>query len=383
MWTVTVDAAKVEALRRHAWGSDPFLPNRGAGDPFRIRMVDGRCFFLAEDNRCRIHTELGYEAKPEGCKAFPLHLAEVGGTTYARLSFYCPTVTRNEGKPLREQSRWVNATRKAAGELARKAPVTLDGTLELSTQELAAIEQALLASLERREAPVADRLAAGSALLRRLASAAGAAGKSGLRPALAEAQALEFSSLAAEGRRGGRPSRAGPVLSLLLGQDCRPTKLSRFARFFGVRLAGLGLTPLRSHHVAARARFGALRKVAFDPPTEQEELLTRYLTHKLRARRHLVGDASLFGGFNLLVAAYAVVNVLARLQAAQAGRGRCAAEEVTRAVEAADLLVLEHSTLYHSDLFAALTQSVLASPTLCSDLLARLGGGAGEGGRDE
>ena len=107
---MTVDATKVERLRQHDWGDDPFVALRGEGDEFSIKLVDGKCFFLDADKRCRIHSELGYEEKPDGCKAFPLRMARVGGEMRARLSFWCPTVSDDEGKPLRDQMRWVRAT---------------------------------------------------------------------------------------------------------------------------------------------------------------------------------------------------------------------------------------------------------------------------------
>lgn len=37
-----------------------------------LRMVQGRCVFLDERNACRIHAELGADAKPIPCRQFPL-----------------------------------------------------------------------------------------------------------------------------------------------------------------------------------------------------------------------------------------------------------------------------------------------------------------------
>jgi Fe-S-cluster containining protein len=41
--------------------------------PTLARREDGRCTFLAEDNRCIIYREHGADAKPWFCQAFPLH----------------------------------------------------------------------------------------------------------------------------------------------------------------------------------------------------------------------------------------------------------------------------------------------------------------------
>lgn len=164
MWTITVDEARAESLRKHDWGTslDPFVRRRGetGSDPYRIRMVRGRCLFLDEERRCRIHGRLGYNAKPEGCKAFPLHVATVGGATLARLSFYCPAVTAGEGKRLAEQMGWVKATVKSAGEVTRKAPLQLHEELEITVSDLEAIEPVLLNVLGRGSfARIPDRAA--------------------------------------------------------------------------------------------------------------------------------------------------------------------------------------------------------------------------------
>jgi len=376
MWTITVDAAKVEALRKHDWGipGDPFLPQRGAGDPYRIRMQGGRCVFLDEEQRCRIHQKLGYAAKPEGCKAFPLHAAQIAGETYLRLSFYCPAVTAGEGKRLVDQNKWLKETVRAAGEIQRKGPLLLDEGIELSPRDLDAIEGALATLLEAEDAPVQDRLAAGAALIARLRAAVGERGKGALLPGLEAARRDGLPALAEQGRSGGSPARAGPVLALFLGQDCAPGGLSRLGHFLGVRLANLGLCRLRSQLVGAKASYRAIRALAFDPPLPEAgaALLRRYLLHKLRARRTLTGELTLASGFNLLCAAYGVASVLARLRAAAAGRSACEETDLRVAIQAADLLVVEHTTLYHGTLVGTLTDTVLAQEQLCASLLARL-----------
>ncbi|MAQ14251.1 MAG: hypothetical protein CMN30_05590 [Sandaracinus sp.] len=73
--------------------------SRGAGwdEDFEERMLrtapDGGCHFLLPDLRCRIHAETGPEAKPDGCRRFPLGLVATpeGGrvTTHHR----CPCRT--------------------------------------------------------------------------------------------------------------------------------------------------------------------------------------------------------------------------------------------------------------------------------------------------
>ena len=373
MWTITADASKVEQLRQTEWpGGDPFRKRLGAEDDnYSVRMKGGRCVFLDEDNLCRIHNTQGYNAKPEGCKAFPLLAARVAGRTHLRLSFYCPAVTDGKGQRLGEQKRWIQSTLKAAGDITREAPLTLDGKLQITGRDLDAIESRLTALLRNPELSVADRLAAGAAVLERLCQKAAQDGKAALAPTLKELSRTDPEALAREGREDGDPSRAGPVLSLFLGNDCRPGALSRMGRFFSVRLFNVGLCRLRSRLMQARASRGAIRRTRLSPGPEGTALLTRYLLHKLASRRLLTGEHSVLSGFNLLVAAYGVISLLARLRAADRGDAATAAEDVTLAVQAADLLVMEHTALYQGGMLADLTEAVLNQERLAAGLLAR------------
>ena len=62
---------------------------------YRLRNVNGRCFFLDEDNRCKI-----YEYRPLGCRIYPIVLDLERGVVVDEL---CPK--RDEvGK---EDIRWV------------------------------------------------------------------------------------------------------------------------------------------------------------------------------------------------------------------------------------------------------------------------------------
>ena len=56
-----------------------FMPERGLDDTLSaVAQIDGRCAFLAEDGRCRIHAAAGEEAKPFGCRTFPIRAVDVG-----------------------------------------------------------------------------------------------------------------------------------------------------------------------------------------------------------------------------------------------------------------------------------------------------------------
>ena len=367
-----VDQTTVDRLRAHDWGADPFEPNPGAAEPYRIRLVDNdRCFFLDPDNRCRIHTKISYEAKPPVCRAFPLAVMEVAGTSYARLSFWCPTVTANTGKPLEHKAQWLKDTAKHAD--VRTAPFTIDGRTEITAQAFDVIHKALRRLLVQRSVPIGDRLAAGAALVYRLNAAAGGTEKVDVPRLVGMAESEGPAALAAEARRGGTAAGGRRVMTLCLMFDWQAGRLAMFFRVVSFALSGLGLVALRSRTVGAKATWGGVQRVAFEPSAASHELLTRYFCSKLDSRRYVAADASLLSGFNLLLAAYGMINVLARMRATSQKRSACNDDDLVMAVGAADLRVVEHSTAFNQDrLSKRLMQLTLSDSRLCADLLALL-----------
>lgn len=362
-WTVTVDQATVDRLRAHDWGADPFEALRGGEHPYRIRLVNERCFFLDPQNRCRIHTEISYDAKPPVCRAFPLAILEVSGRQYGRLSYWCPTVTANQGRPLDQQRGWLKDTSAIAGR--RTVPLTVEGTRELSTRQFDRVHAALRRCLTHTALPVRDRLAAGSAIVRRLA-ASGAADPVSIVEA-AEAEGL--AELVRQGTSGGRMASGRRVLTLYLLQDRGPSRWAILPRLAAVLLFNTGVYRLRSRATGARASWRAIRRVSLGSSPAGDELMTRYFCGKLDSRRYIAEDASLVTGFNLLVAAYAVIEVLARMSAAEAGRTTCGAEDVQLAVSAADLLVVEHPGLDQTGPHHRITEETLGNADLAAGLL--------------
>jgi lysine-N-methylase len=127
-WDIALTAGEVLAYRRaraERWyrehdeaaegaASDPFEPIPGHASHHRIRKrSDGACGFLSPQNRCRIHEEMGAESKPLTCRLFPFRFHPGEGATLVTASFCCPTVVRNEGAPLPQQSRDLAALRKS------------------------------------------------------------------------------------------------------------------------------------------------------------------------------------------------------------------------------------------------------------------------------
>ena len=68
------------------------------------RRLDGACAFLTEAGRCKLHEELGARRKPLACRLFPFQFHLNDGPTLVMTSFSCPTVVRNFGTPVSDQS---------------------------------------------------------------------------------------------------------------------------------------------------------------------------------------------------------------------------------------------------------------------------------------
>lgn len=64
---------------------------------------DGSCVFLLPDGLCRIHKELGFEAKPLVCRMFPLQIIPREHTAVLTLRRACPSAAADRGRPLQEQ----------------------------------------------------------------------------------------------------------------------------------------------------------------------------------------------------------------------------------------------------------------------------------------
>ncbi len=77
---------------------DPFEPIPALPGLQRIRKrADGACGFLSDDNRCRIHQELGAARKPLTCRLFPYAFHPAADAVVVTASFTCPTIVANEG----------------------------------------------------------------------------------------------------------------------------------------------------------------------------------------------------------------------------------------------------------------------------------------------
>lgn len=363
-----VDRATVERLRRHDWGAEPFESVKGGTEPYRTKLVDGRCFFLEPDSRCRIHREISYDAKPAACRAFPLAVLDVHGTQHARLSYWCPTVVENLGKPLEHQMQWVRETARHAD--ARRQPITVvDGSAPLNATDVGRVHEALCRWLRDPSILIGDRLARGAAFLQRLGAAGRQSDARETRNLLAGASLQLTRDPSSDAP--GHAAAGKRVLALFLVQDGNVGRLRRLTRLASTLLAAAGVISLRSPSMQARARWGAVLDVEWPPRGDGLAVLERYLVSKVEARRYLAGESTLVGGYNAIVAGYGMVSLLARMKAASEGRRACTLADVERALSVADLLVVEHRGA--SGRLRRITETALGDTALYANLRACLG----------
>jgi lysine-N-methylase len=69
------------------------------------KRADGRCVFLSDEGRCRIHEIYGPDAKPAICRMFPLQVVPLGDFAYLTTRRSCPTAAVDEGRTLTEHLR--------------------------------------------------------------------------------------------------------------------------------------------------------------------------------------------------------------------------------------------------------------------------------------
>ena len=73
--------------------------------PWRLaHQPDGACVFLNDQGLCRIHAKFGEAAKPIACRIYPYVFHPAGKKIAIGLRFSCPSVVKNLGRRVREQS---------------------------------------------------------------------------------------------------------------------------------------------------------------------------------------------------------------------------------------------------------------------------------------
>lgn len=115
--------------------------------------ADGGCVFLMADQRCSVHAKLGPEAKPEGCRRFPLGLVATPSGGRITTDHRCPCRTMGDRPELRAEDAEPSITdggkRPVADRRVKRVPLSPRRALKFSDWE--AMEDELLRRLRGRE----------------------------------------------------------------------------------------------------------------------------------------------------------------------------------------------------------------------------------------
>jgi len=382
-WSISVDDKTAANLSKYDWsrqypdmkGVSPVVRRKSAVEGASWYMNfrrDKSCVLRDPKGYCRIHSDLGYDAKPMTCKRFPLSLVTGKRAVYARLSYYCPAVVRGEGQPLGSQRRWLETCLR--GKAAHTLPDELywaEG-LRMSNADAAELEQRLLEIVRRGDRPFAERLALGGALTEAAATYVEDRNKNSAAAYMKELAGLDYQPLEEElKKKAESPAKGRLAIGLFLLQDSRPTTAGRLLHFPAIIKYLLHSGDVKSYILGAKSGFRKAGKVTFDPPDEDvRELLERFYEHKIIGKRLYEGDMPVIGMWALFCAAYRIVDLMARVRAASQDRHKTSTEDVQEALGLTDLLVVEHTLLLHMDTTRRMIYSVLSQPGMYKNVLA-------------
>ena len=92
-WEERADLKGTATVVRESW----------LGREYRLaHRPDGSCVFLEPDGLCRIHKELGFDAKPLVCRMFPLQVVPRDGVAMLTIRRACPSAAADKGRPVSE-----------------------------------------------------------------------------------------------------------------------------------------------------------------------------------------------------------------------------------------------------------------------------------------
>jgi lysine-N-methylase len=108
---VPLSADDLARLQAQKWeerpefrGTPVFVRESWLGHDYRLaHREDGSCVFLMADGLCRIHKELGFDAKPLVCRMFPLQIVPRDNQAVVTIRRACPSAAADKGRPVAEQ----------------------------------------------------------------------------------------------------------------------------------------------------------------------------------------------------------------------------------------------------------------------------------------
>jgi Fe-S-cluster containining protein len=375
-WEIRVDAPSAEKLLALDWGKrDPALagvvPFKKrlplaplAGElPYTVeRCANNACVFLTENNLCRIHRDMGLEAKPQVCQQFPYLFAETPDGVSVGLSHYCPGVKRKADAQVPPLERKLDELRRLHAHAIRleKAPeqILVDEGLPLRFEDYKAVEGLVVELVSAPAVTPAVGLAATAVVTSMLVEFLGirALGKTE-PPAGAGREFVDgwrrmgvprILSIAARQHRAPRTGRLLLRQFLSLVDQAQPGSGSAPVRAFAGAWAFvkelLGVGSIYCAPLAASVSVRAVRAVALPWDSELSRPFRLYAEHAI-FRRRLLPPLGLRVGLGLLVLHVAAARFVARAQAALAGRTSATEEDVHRGIELVEKHYAAHSSL--------------------------------------
>jgi Fe-S-cluster containining protein len=357
-WLIGVDDAAHARLKDTDWARlDPAL---GSGEKFTrlplplasgermtfARAPSGGCVFLSAENRCGIHSHLGYDAKPQVCREFPYHFVDTPDGIAAGLSFACSAVLHHQGLPLAEQASAVADVAAGSARIAKLPdPIVLYSGVDIDWPRYRAIEDGLLAILGDRTVPFPNALLAGSLLvalavsLTRLEQRPSQEARQTLLGGLADLardryRPLIEPALTVTPRARGSLAYLALLVTWLQFSRAKTSRvglvLALYRNYFALRRPSGRMPDLLGDgapmEIAAVAR---VRFAADDPAVA--DFLREYWRHVI-VRKTLTPMHGVFRGYHTMLTLYALMKWIAKQRAFREGRAAPTLDDVRAAV---------------------------------------------------
>jgi Fe-S-cluster containining protein len=356
-WLIGVDDVSHGALKDAGHG-DKFkplpLPLLSGERMTFVRAPGGACVFLSGDNRCGIHNDLGYEAKPQVCREFPYHFVETPDGITAGLSFACSAVLNHQGVPLAEQSGAVSAVAAGSARITPiPDPIVLYSGVDIDWPRYRAIEEGLLAVMGDETLPVPRTLLTGSLLV-------------ALAVSLARLEQRGSGRTLLSGLEEIAAARHRPLVDVAMGvrPPVRPSlthlaPLYTWLEFSRAKASRFGLVAaLYRNYLRFRRRAGlvpdlfseggsfdvaAVTSVRFDTDNPAVGGFLREYWRHVVERKTLTPTHGVFRGYHTMLTLYAFMKWMARLRAHRDRRTETRLDDVRAAVRLVEQRFVLHA----------------------------------------
>ena len=379
-WEIDIDPKAYETLSKIDWpavsgkfkGRKIFVESE-SGKKF-FELIDRKCVFLDGDNGCVIHGKLGYAAKAHTCKRYPLNFLETPDGVMVRLSFVCPSVLKNAGRPLEEQLDQIKEIFYASDRDYHSVagPVFLDEETSIPWDKYLTVENALLRILDLG-GNYEDVLRAGAKFLRYVSENV----KNGrdIVKILDEAGQKSFSEKRVEASITKRRLYMTVFAAKeLVGQS----KKAAPSRYFNILKIVLGKGNIVVNGI--ETDLAKMDKIKFDINDEAfSHTVRRYIRHLISTKWHLLPvnklgpqNTNLISGYSFILIIYALIRWYSTVFAVQRGGEKVAAEDVEKAVSFVERSYAGHisrDTFFSNDKGFAQISNILITQSNFEDII--------------